>query len=118
MTPYEIMLSESQERMIFVMKQEDVEAAMEICRKYELPAAVIGEVTDTGRMVVEEKGRIIADLPAELLADPPVVEERPESRMNHLRTWMSSTLPEGGSASADVLTKHCKQEMGLPPVRP
>ncbi len=81
MTPYEIMLSESQERMIFVMKQEDVEAAMEICRKYELPAAVIGEVTDTGRMVVEEKGRIIADLPAELLADPPVVER--EARKPH-----------------------------------
>ncbi|AAB85851.1 MULTISPECIES: phosphoribosylformylglycinamidine synthase subunit PurL [Methanothermobacter] len=85
MTPYEIMLSESQERMIFVMAPDDVEAAMEICRKYELPAAVIGEVTDTGRMIVESEGEVIADLPAKLLADPPVVE----------REARKPQLPEG-----------------------
>lgn len=74
MTPYEIMLSESQERMVFVINPAQTDAVLEICEKYELPAAVIGEVTDTKLMVVEEEGEIIADLPANLLADPPTVE--------------------------------------------
>jgi phosphoribosylformylglycinamidine synthase len=74
MTPYEIMLSESQERMVFVINPAQIDAVLEICEKYELPAAVIGEVTDTKLMVVEEEGEIIADLPANLLADPPTVE--------------------------------------------
>lgn len=74
MTPYEIMLSESQERMVFVINPSQTDAVLEICEKYELPAAVIGEVTDTKLMVVEEEGEIIADLPANLLADPPTVE--------------------------------------------
>ena len=73
MTPYEIMLSESQERMVFVINPEYIDAIMKIFEKYELPAAVIGEVTDTKLMVVEEKGKIIANLPAELLSDPPVI---------------------------------------------
>ena len=85
MTPYEIMLSESQERMIFVLSPDRVDEAMEICRKYELPAAVIGEVTDTGRMIVESEGNVIADLPAKLLADPPVIE----------REAKKPDLPEG-----------------------
>lgn len=74
MTPYEIMLSESQERMVFVVHQEDREKLMEIFEKYELPAAVIGKVTDNGRLVVTQKEEIIADIPAELLSDPPVIE--------------------------------------------
>lgn len=84
MTPYEIMLSESQERMVFVIKPSQVEAVMEICEKYELPAAVVGEVTSTRQMVVKDAGEIIADLPAHLLADPPVVErEAQKIEKNH-----------------------------------
>lgn len=73
MTPYEIMLSESQERMVFVINPSQVSEVMEICEKYEIPAEVIGEVTDTDLMVVEEEGEVIAELPTNLLADPPVV---------------------------------------------
>ncbi|MGB9845702.1 phosphoribosylformylglycinamidine synthase subunit PurL [Methanothermobacter tenebrarum] len=73
MTPYEIMLSESQERMLFVIKPENIEKAMRICEKYELPAAIIGKVTDDKRMKVIKGGEVIADLPAKLLADPPVI---------------------------------------------
>ena len=73
MTPYEIMLSESQERMVFVVNPKDVDALMEIFHKYELPAAVIGKVTDTGRLVLKKEGEIIADVQTELLSDPPVV---------------------------------------------
>ena len=73
MTAYEIMLSESQERMIFVVNPKDVDALMEIFNKYELPAAVIGKVTDTSRLVLKKDGEIIADVQTELLSDPPVV---------------------------------------------
>ena len=73
MTPYEIMLSESQERMVFVVNPKDVDALMEIFNKYELPAAVIGKVTDTERLVLKKEGEIIADVQTELLSDPPVV---------------------------------------------
>jgi phosphoribosylformylglycinamidine synthase subunit PurL len=73
MTPYEIMLSESQERMVFVISPLDVDSIMEIFRKYELPAAVIGKVTDTGNLVVENNGELLADIPTEILAEPPVI---------------------------------------------
>jgi len=77
MTPYETMLSESQERMVFVINPKDIDEAFVICDKYELPRAIVGEVTDTRLMVVEEDKNgdgnyeIIASMPAVLLADPP-----------------------------------------------
>ena len=79
MTPYEIMLSESQERMIFVIKPEDVEKATEICNKHEIISAVIGEVTDGNNMVIiddnlPEDEQEIANLPTVLLADPPSID--------------------------------------------
>jgi phosphoribosylformylglycinamidine synthase len=76
MTPYEIMLSESQERMVFVVRPEDVESLIEIFDKFELPSSVIGTVTDTGQMVVTEEGKVIADISTELLSDPPIVERK------------------------------------------
>ena len=74
MTPYEIMLSESQERMVFVVKPEDVDGLMEIFEKYELPYAAIGKVTDTQTLVIKEEGEIIAEVQTCLLADPPVID--------------------------------------------
>lgn len=78
MTPYEIMLSESQERMVFVVHREDVDGLLQVFDKHELPYAVIGQVTSNGRMVVTQEREVVADLPTELLADPPLVER--ESR--------------------------------------
>jgi len=74
MTPYEIMLSESQERMVFVVNPKDVDALMDIFKKYELPAAVIGKVTDTENLVIKKDGEVIAEVQTELLSDPPVVD--------------------------------------------
>lgn len=74
MTPYEIMLSESQERMVFVISREDQDKLIEIFDKYELPREVIGEVTDTGHLEIIENGEILADIPTGLLSDPPVIE--------------------------------------------
>ena len=56
MTPYEIMLSESQERMVFVINPDDVELAKSICDKHEIVSAVIGEVTDGDNMVIIDEG--------------------------------------------------------------
>ena len=76
MTPYDIMLSESQERMIFVLNKKDVNLAKEICDKHELPSAVVGEVTEGNNMVVKdfEKDEILCDLPTIVLSDPPSIE--------------------------------------------
>ena len=74
MTPYEIMLSESQERMIFVINPEDVKKACEICDKHEITSAVIGEVRKGKNMIISDNGKEIADLPTILLADPPSLE--------------------------------------------
>ncbi|HET8749378.1 MAG TPA: phosphoribosylformylglycinamidine synthase subunit PurL [Sphingomicrobium sp.] len=77
MTPYEMMLSESQERMLMVLKPGREAEAEAIFRKWELDFAVIGEVTDTGRMVLEWNGETVADIPLGPLADEAPCYERP-----------------------------------------
>ena len=69
MTPYEMMLSELQERMLMVLKPGREAEAEAIFRKWELDFAVIGEVTDTGHMVLEWNGETVADIPLGPLAD-------------------------------------------------
>ncbi|MEX0584095.1 MAG: phosphoribosylformylglycinamidine synthase subunit PurL, partial [Sneathiella sp.] len=77
MTPYEIMLSESQERMLMVLKPGREEEARKIFEKWELDFSVIGKVTDTGRMVLTMKGEVAADLPVAPLADAAPEYDRP-----------------------------------------
>jgi phosphoribosylformylglycinamidine synthase subunit PurL len=68
MTPYEIMLSESQERMLLVARRDRLGRVFEIFRKWDLDAAEIGKVTGSGRVVLFFEGKIVADLPAEPLS--------------------------------------------------
>jgi phosphoribosylformylglycinamidine synthase II len=77
MTPYEMMLSESQERMLMVLKPGREAEAEAIFRKWELDFAVIGEVTDTGHMVLEFDGEVVCDIPLGPLADEAPCYERP-----------------------------------------
>ncbi|MFT6662801.1 MAG: phosphoribosylformylglycinamidine synthase, partial [Maricaulis maris] len=77
MTTYEMMLSESQERMLVIMKPGREDVAYEIFKKWELDVAVIGETTDTGRMVLTHKGEIVCDIPVAPLADDAPKYERP-----------------------------------------
>jgi phosphoribosylformylglycinamidine synthase len=79
MTPYEMMLSESQERMLMVLKPGREAEAEAIFRKWELDFAVIGEVTDTGHMVLEFNGEVVCDIPLGPLADEAPCYERPYS---------------------------------------
>jgi phosphoribosylformylglycinamidine synthase len=77
MTAYEMMLSESQERMLMVLKPGAEREAETIFHKWGLDFAVIGRTTDTGRMVVRHKGNVEADLPVPVLANSAPVYERP-----------------------------------------
>jgi phosphoribosylformylglycinamidine synthase len=77
MTPYEMMLSESQERMLMVLKPGREAEAEAIFRKWELDFAIIGEVTDTGHMVLEFNGETVCDIPLGPLADEAPCYERP-----------------------------------------
>ncbi len=77
MTAYEMMLSESQERMLMMLKPGREAEAQAIIQKWELDFAVIGITTDTGRMVIKHNGVIEADLPVDKLANSAPMYERP-----------------------------------------
>jgi len=67
MTPYEVMLSESQERMLLVIESKNFEKVKEIYEKWDLHVVKIGEVTDGGNLCVRENGIVVADIPAQTL---------------------------------------------------
>ena len=77
MTPYELMLSESQERMLLVAKAGKEGQVKAICRKWGIDAAVIGKVTDDGVLRVKERGTVVAEIPAKALADESPTYDRP-----------------------------------------
>ena len=77
MTPYEIMLSESQERMLMIINPQKEDFARKIFEKYDLDFAVIGIVTDTGRVVVKMDGDIYADIPSLPLSENSPEYDRP-----------------------------------------
>ncbi len=84
MSPYEIMLSESQERMLIVLRSGHEEQARAVFEKWELDFAVVGAITDTGRVVVKFEGEVVIDLPA-----APLTEEAPE----YERPWTPTPRP-------------------------
>jgi phosphoribosylformylglycinamidine synthase II len=67
--PWEIMISESQERMVAVARPEMLGAVERVCAKWELPCTVVGDVTDTGALRCFHDSEVVADIPAELLTD-------------------------------------------------
>jgi phosphoribosylformylglycinamidine synthase len=69
MEPFEIMISESQERMLCVVEPERVADVMDVCERWEVPATPIGCVTDERRLRVLKRGTVVADLPVEILVD-------------------------------------------------
>ncbi len=77
MTAYDMMLSESQERMLAVLKPGREAEAEKIFKKWELDFAVIGITTDTKRLVVKHKGEVVADMPITALSDEAPKYERP-----------------------------------------
>lgn len=84
MTPYEIMLSESQERMLVVMKQGRESAAEQIFEKWGLEATVIGRVTDDGMLRIKEGEQVAAEIPVTTLVDDAPMYHRPSTRPAYL----------------------------------
>jgi phosphoribosylformylglycinamidine synthase subunit PurL len=108
MKPFEIMVSESQERMVAVVTPADLEAANAVCTKWGLRSTVIGEITDTGRFVVRMGDEVVADMPASTLADDaPIYDpamERP-AYLDEVQAFdpMTLELPTDSEALGEVL---------------
>ena len=107
MTPYEMMLSESQERMLMVLKPGREEFAKAIFDKWELDFAVIGEVTDTGHMVLTFGGEVVCDIPLGPLAEDAPLYDRPAASKEEYKAWANvaplGDIPESTDIGADLL---------------
>jgi phosphoribosylformylglycinamidine synthase len=102
MTPYEMMLSESQERMLMVLKPGKEAMAEAIFHKWELDFAVIGQVTDTGHMVLTWQGETVCDIPLGPLAEDAPLYDRPHLSLADYKAW-AKVAPLGEvPASADI----------------
>ena len=86
MTPYEILLSESQERMLMVVKRGREHEVEEVFGKWDLHAVKIGEVTSGDRLVVKAHGVVAADIPNRALTDEAPVYNRPTARPRAIRS--------------------------------
>ncbi|AGH48852.1 phosphoribosylformylglycinamidine synthase II [Sphingomonas sp. MM-1] len=108
MTAYEMMLSESQERMLMVLKPGKEAFAEAIFRKWELDFAVIGEVTDTGRMILVHNGETVCDIPLAPLADEAPLYDRPSLSREDYAAWAKveplGDVPESADLGADLVT--------------
>ncbi|MGZ4458943.1 MAG: phosphoribosylformylglycinamidine synthase subunit PurL, partial [Nocardioidaceae bacterium] len=80
LAPEEILMSESQERMMAVVTPADVERFLKICEKWDVDATVVGEVTDTGRLVIEWHGETVVDVPPRSVAHDGPTYQRPFAR--------------------------------------
>jgi len=115
MTPAEVLSSESQERMCAVVTPENVAAFLEVCRKWDVLATVIGEVTDGDRLVVEWHGETVVDVPPRTVAHEGPVYERPVQRPEEQDALIADT-PDGLTrpATADGLCKTLLQLVSSP----
>ncbi|MEZ0281912.1 phosphoribosylformylglycinamidine synthase subunit PurL [Methyloceanibacter sp.] len=97
MTAYEMMLSESQERMLMVLKPGAEPVAERVFRKWELDFAVVGRTTDTGKLVVRHGGAVQADIPLSALAHAAPVYERPWTPKPKLAAVPAEDVPAPNS---------------------
>jgi phosphoribosylformylglycinamidine synthase len=92
MTPYDFMLSESQERMLICAKKGCEQAIIDIFEKWELDVAVIGEVTDTGNMELFWHGEKCADIPVQPVSEEAPILDRPVAKPEYLEGIEDITL--------------------------
>ncbi|MDP9220357.1 MAG: phosphoribosylformylglycinamidine synthase subunit PurL [Actinomycetota bacterium] len=84
--PEEILMSESQERMMAVVSPEHLDDFMAVCRRWDVLATTVGVVTETGRLIVEWHGEVVVDVPPRTVAHEGPVYERPFARP----TWLDA----------------------------
>lgn len=109
MTPYEFMLSESQERMLMVLKPGREDEARAIFEKWELDFAVIGTVTDTRHLTLKWEGETVGDIPVPPLVDASPMYERPWEP-----TPAALTISASDVKAPESMTATLKQIMGSP----
>jgi phosphoribosylformylglycinamidine synthase II len=115
LSPEEILMSESQERMMAVVSPNKLDEFMAITRRWDVEATVVGEVTTTGRLVVDWHGETVVDVPPRTVAHDGPVYERPYARpatLDAVQADSPSRLPR--PASGDDLGKTLLQLLGSP----
>jgi phosphoribosylformylglycinamidine synthase II len=109
MTPYEIMLSESQERMLMILKPGKEDLAREIFEKWDLEFAVIGITTDDKRLRLKMHGKVWCDMPVPPLVDEAPLYDRPQTDYPVAKAIAPVELPSGVS-----MTEALKKLVGCP----
>jgi phosphoribosylformylglycinamidine synthase II len=104
MAPFEIMVSESQERMLCVVEPARVDDVLEVCARWEVHGTVIGEVTDSRLMRILRDGEVVGEVPVEALVDDcPLYDLAPEAPAGQLYPAPAATLAPGGSLHDTLL---------------
>jgi phosphoribosylformylglycinamidine synthase len=106
MTSYDLMLSESQERMLIIVHKGREAEVKRIFDKWDLPWSEIGFVTDTGRMLVKHHGKVVADIPAKKIADESPIYQRDSKEPEYLkevRAFRLDGIADSQSPAADLL---------------
>ncbi|WP_209680656.1 phosphoribosylformylglycinamidine synthase subunit PurL [Methanohalophilus levihalophilus] len=107
MTAFEIMIAESQERMLVEVEPENVDAVLAIADKYDLKSAVIGELTERLFFTVEFEGEVAADMPILLLTEGAPTFERPSTPPEKRDVGTSPEMPEDlKQIILDILSSH------------
>ena len=105
MTPYEIMLSESQERMLLVAKKENLNEVQRVFAKWDLDAVNIGEVTKGGRLRVNFRGETAVDIPVDAIVNLCPVYQRPSRKPVYFKTVKKFNPPHPPSDCSDILLR-------------
>ena len=84
LSPEEILMSESQERMCAIVEPKNIDKFMEICKKWDVTATVIGEVTDGERLIITWHGEVIVDVPPRTVAHDGPVYQRPLAKPDYI----------------------------------
>ena len=104
MAPFEIMVSESQERMLCVVEPHRVDDVLALCEKWEVHGTAIGTVTDTRAMRIYDGDTLVGDMPVVALVDDcPLYDLAPERPTEPVYPAPERTLPEGVSSTHDLL---------------
>lgn len=104
MGPIEIMISESQERMVFIVEQGHEEDVCKVFEKYELPCSIIGWVVEGGALIVKMNGKKLADLPARMVANAPILHHS-SSKPSHIDELKEISKPPIPSDLPSILLK-------------
>ncbi|WP_273366523.1 phosphoribosylformylglycinamidine synthase subunit PurL [Alicyclobacillus herbarius] len=115
MTPYEMMLSESQERMLVVMEKGKEDLAFSILRKWGLEVAEIGRVTDDGQLRLFFAGEVVADVPVAALVDEAPVYDRPADP-EYPSPGLAVTLPTAEQVAAKDWEQHLLDLLAHPSI--